>query len=200
MTVDMPAGIAAGAALDGNADAPISNFAGVESVIGTPYADTIIGHAGPNVISGGGGGGGGGDIIIGSGGADVLSGDGGNDTISFADSTDPVMVDLFSSEVTVLDGSEIPTTIAAVKNVIGSSFDDILIATPAHNAIFGSGDDDVIIGAGGDDSLHGEAGNNVLLGGSGDDVLDGGDGSDNQNGNGGIDSCVYGENVTNCES
>ena len=52
----------------------------VENVVGSNFADTLIGDEGNNDLSGGGGD----DILVGLGGDDRLSGNGGSDTFVFA--------------------------------------------------------------------------------------------------------------------
>jgi Ca2+-binding RTX toxin-like protein len=92
-------------------------FASVETVVGTPFADTITGDANPNLIIPAGGAdivhaGGGGDEVDPGGGASVLDGGPGQDIVSYAGDPSPVSIDAgagtatFGGTVSTLSGFE----------------------------------------------------------------------------------------------
>lgn len=80
--------------------------------------------------------------------------------------------------------------------MIGSAFNDVLIATNARSvfrgedgkdSLVGGSEADALYGGNGDDRLDGFAGNDTLEGGSGNDILTGGFGADELRGRGGAD-------------
>ncbi|MEI9900644.1 MAG: calcium-binding protein [Hyphomicrobium sp.] len=58
-----------------------------------------------------------------------------------------------------------------IENVIGSDFDDVIMAQYGDT-------DNVFLGGKGNDKLYGRGGDDVLSGGAGADIIDGGEGSD----------------------
>lgn len=115
------------------------NAVGIENVIGTEYADDILGNSLDNKISAWNGddivdGREGHDILIGDEGADILRGSGGDDEIYGGLGSD-----------LLLDGGE---------------GDDVL---------FGNDGDDWLVGSDGEDYLNGGLGADILDGGKGDD-------------------------------
>lgn len=153
-------------------DAEGDTLVDIESLRGSPFADTLtgndanntlIGDAGDDVLNGGGGN----DTLTGGAGADVCDGGPGADTISYSGSTEAVIVDLMTG--TGSGGDAAGDTIVNIENVRGSSFNDELAGDANANTLIGGDGDDVLTGRGGDDSF---------VGGPGADVLDGGDGSD----------------------
>ena len=62
--------------------------------------------------------------------------------------------------------------------VLGSAFDDVLIAGTAASALSGGNGNDQLYGSAGNDTLIGGNGDDNLVGGAGADVLDGGSGFD----------------------
>ncbi|MGK9232265.1 M10 family metallopeptidase C-terminal domain-containing protein, partial [Inquilinus limosus] len=89
VTLDLAAGTARGG--DGEGDTTTTHqfdrLVNIENVIGSKFADTLIGNAGVNVLSGAAGddtlaGGGGADTLDGGAGLDILLGNAGKDTLS----------------------------------------------------------------------------------------------------------------------
>lgn len=123
-------------------------WTGFENVVGTNFADTIIGRSGNNVISGGDSN----DTIIDYGGVDTVYGGSGDDTISFGG---------VGGAATVYAGDGNDT----VHNIFrGSSYidlgagDDFLQAGSSYDVIIGGDGNDYIITGGGGDLISGGAG------------------------------------------
>ncbi|WP_428333329.1 NF038122 family metalloprotease [Novosphingobium sp.] len=131
--------------------------------------DTVtLGNDGENVFGGGGNdtitGGAGNDFIeIGRGHASI-DGGGGFNTLSFADADEGVTVNLGMGTGTGAGSF----TIRNIQEVIGSQYDDTLIAGAAAATL---------IAGSGEDTLTGGAGNDTLVAGAGGDVMTGGGGN-----------------------
>ena len=137
-------------------------------LVGTEGNDFISGFGGNDTLRGLGGD----DVLVGGTGVDLLDGGEGSDTASYAGSDARVTVLLsrgFSSE---------GDTLVSIENVIGTDFDDILIAATEGSEIDGGAGDDRLIGFGGDDVIFGGDGNDTIVGRGGNDELDGGAGND----------------------
>lgn len=190
VTVKLPLGTSKGQGKD--------TFTGVENIIGSSFADTLIGDDGPNQMASRGGsdklnGGAGDDILFGAGGGDTLIGGPGDDqlwggkgvdTASYATSTTPVTVSL-KSGTSSGEGSD---TLGLVENVSGGAGDDTIEGSDAGNKLTGNGGADVLLGGRGMDTLLGNSGDDTIKGGHGDDVIDGHDGDDALNGGNGADT------------
>ncbi|HZT67003.1 MAG TPA: calcium-binding protein [Acidimicrobiales bacterium] len=165
----------------------------VSNVMGTPFADVLVGDPGPNVINGGGGndlivGLGGGDTLIGGtgnvtfvmggGGNNTVKGGAGSNTIDFSTAPAGVKVDLTKGVATGGWGGT--QTISGVQNIVGSEFDDVLTAGPTGGIINGLNGNDLLTGsAGGHDTLTGGTGNDTFVCGAGGfDIVHGGSGND----------------------
>ncbi len=185
VNVNLQTGINIGGTAEGD------TLINIQNITGSNFADTLTGDANSNIISGldgndtinGGAGndtlngglgsdavngGDGDDTINGSGGADTIDGGIGMDTASYSSSTAAVNVNL--ALATAQSGGDAEgDKLTGIENVIGSAFNDNLIAL-----ITGS----TLDGGAGDDKLYGGAGNDTLIGGAGADTIDGGDGID----------------------
>lgn len=115
--------------------------------------DTLLGQAGNDTLEGGTG-------------ADILDGGTGFDTADFSRAASAVTVDLTSGGTR---GEALGDKYSNIEQVIGSSFNDILL---------GSAGADVLDGRAGNDVIRGRDGNDTLRGGTGADTLDGGTGFD----------------------
>lgn len=153
----------------------IANF---QNVTGTDHADTLIGDAGPNTLSGGGGN----DRLIGAN-FDTLVGGTGNDVITLTGN--PVLVDGGDdSDTLIVNTSAIFGAGAIVgieRVVVGDGFAaDFSQMTVNLNIASrsGVGGGVEITGGTGADRLQARLGDDVLNGGAGDDVLIGGSGND----------------------
>ncbi len=141
-------------------DATGDTFTDIENLIGSAFADALIGDGGANVIDGGAGN----DDIIGVGGDDTLHGGAGNDYISGGSGAD------------TLHGG------AGGDRLSGGSEDDVLFGDGDNDVLLGGAGNDALDGGAGDDTLDGGAGTaDVLFGGTGADsfvfasLADGGD-------------------------
>ncbi len=190
VTVSLRSGTASGPGNGKDWFAMRGSVSAVESIEGTPFADTLVGASGANVLMGDGGGdrllgGAGNDRLLGGAGNDRLLGGAGNDVlgpgpgrdavvggtgidgVTYGDvSTGPVTVDL-ATGVTTAEG--VRDHLSGVENAAGTSRSDLLVGAPGPNTLAGGAGSDRLMGAAGDD---------VLIGGPGPDRLDGGTGSD----------------------
>ena len=153
-------------------DARGDTYLGVENLLGSSFADTLIGDAGDNIIDGGLIGGGG-DVLEGMAGADQLIGSNLHDTASYEHATDGVKASLSDLSVALAgihtqDTSFVSAGHAAgdsyvhIEDMVGSSYDDTLIGSSAINTLFGGGGDDVLEGIGGHDVYDGGSGINTV--------------------------------------
>jgi Ca2+-binding RTX toxin-like protein len=173
VTVDLEAGKAKGWGTD--------TLVGIHSVVGTEFADVLRGSnefncfdglAGDDVIAGLDGD----DCLYGGHGDDSLDGGPGLDLLSFRYAGGPVRVNLARGTA----AGEGDDRVAAVEEVIGSSFGDVLTGDAGTN------------------SFRGEGGADRIAGGAGTDRLDGGSGRDRVDGGVGRDQCLNAEQRLRC--
>ena len=132
----------------------------ITALIGSAFADTLLGSDRSDHIEG----------FVGFGGNDSIDGRGGFDIAVYVDSTGPVSVNLASG---VASGAGIGTdSLANIEGAHGGNFNDTLIGNGVDNLLYGDGGDDSLVGAGGNDTLRGEGGNDSLDGGDGVDTVD----------------------------
>jgi len=147
-------------AFGGSGTKTISSF---EDVVGTAFADTLIGTEGNNVF-------------YASGENDTITGGAGSDTYDASASANAVNVLLASG---VAGGTGIGLdTLSGIENATGGSAGDTLTGDGSANSLTGNGGNDIISGLGGDDILDGGDGNDSLDGGTGADQMAGGAGND----------------------
>lgn len=195
---DFASYFAAGDGVVARLDAPALNtgeatddiYFGIEGLIGSAFADTLVANSAANSILGGGGN----DVLLGMGGNDSIAGQDGNDTL-YGDAGADILnggsgVDIASyaraaASVTArLDNPGVNTGDAAgdtyhsIEWLIGSNFNDTLVGNSGANKLFGISGNDNLYGVGGDDILAGSFGNDMLDGGTGSDALLGAGGSD----------------------
>ena len=174
-------------------------LSGIESLLGSAYADTLMGddganelfgYSGSDTLKGSGGddalrGEGGNDTLKGGGGADALWGDGGTDTVDYSESPEAVLASLIINGA--VGGDAEGDFFNSIENVTGSGYDDVLGGTDGANilsglngndSLKGFGGNDSLLGGAGDDELYGEAGHDTLNGGAGIDLMEGGLGND----------------------
>ena len=175
VTVNLGDGTGMGGHAEGDA------LEGVENILGSGYADTLVGNEADNRLDGRSGdddldGGAGNDTLVGGSGADRLAGGSGADWVSYLGSDAGVTVDLGngSSE----GGHAAGDAISGVENVRGSGHADVLVGNGSANHLEGHGADDELRGDAGNDTLDGGAGSDRLAGGPGADRLAGGAGAD----------------------
>jgi serralysin len=159
----------------------------IENAKGGSGKDTIIGNDANNVLEGNAGddslsGRNGNDMLVGGVGNDALDGGNGTDTASYAHASGSVTVNLAAGTATGADGND---TLAAIENVIGSSYADRIIGYANANTITAGDGIDVITLGGGNDTFVAELGTKVAtktgawswdiitdFDGNGDDLID----------------------------
>jgi Ca2+-binding RTX toxin-like protein len=227
----------AGLGLSGNDGNDHLSGAGT-SVVGAPVAVGLYGDNGNDILLGGEGlfnshfGGPGDDIMVGGKtidryffaggnlGSDIIRdiADGNNDVLVFSDIdasvggnfVGPVTVNLSLTTPQAVNPGNLTLALVGwgVDHVIGSIYDDFIVANDHFQSILFGGHDltgksgnDILIGQGGDDWLYGEGGNDWLIanggndhlwGGAGHDLLAGGTGNDVMYGESGVD-LLYGD-------
>jgi Ca2+-binding RTX toxin-like protein len=172
--------------------ADVGALLNIEGAIGSLfYADTLLGNAAANALSGGGGD----DSLDGRAGADTMIGGTGNDTyrvdqmgdltIERAGGGFDIVLTTTSYrlaagwEVEVLSADmEVAAVANANLNLWGSATANAITGTNGVNRLYGRDGHDTLNGLGGNDFLYGENGNDELRGGAGIDRLYGGAGND----------------------
>ncbi len=149
---------------------------GIYGLVGSNYDDTLVGSPYDNEF-------------MGLEGNDRIEGGGGDfDAALFFYAHGPVTINLTAHTAT----GEGTDTLIGIEHVHGGPFDDVITGDLNSNLLHGGEGDDTISGLDANDYLFGE---------EGDDTLDGGNGpADTVNGGLGTDSCVNGEDVSQCES
>lgn len=137
----------------------------IENIIGSAYADTLLGNAADNVIHGGEGVGylrgfDGNDQIWGGGAFDDMHGNVGNDTLYGGGGDDWV---------------------------VGGKDNDLLHGEAGNDIVYGNLGDDTCHGGEGNDLIRGGQGNDILYGGAGNDWISGDRGDDTITGGAGAD-------------
>ncbi len=153
VTVDLAAGTAEGDGTD--------RLEGIESVVGSRFADVLIGDSGDNWLTG-------------RDGDDSLVGGGGIDTASFAYAPNGVFVDLSGGRATG-EGND---SLHGIEDIAGSAHADMILGDDQANRLMGGPGDDDIAGGAGNDIIIGNEGADRLSGDSGHDLLIGGGGAD----------------------
>jgi Ca2+-binding RTX toxin-like protein len=141
----------------------------------------LVGNAGNNTLTGVTGadylkGAGGNDVLWGGADGDTIDGGEGIDTAVYTGSYEGVYADM--SINLYFGGHATGDTLTGVENLIGSSYDDVLVGYTGTNVLTGAAGNDALFGAFDDDTLLGGKDNDTLTGGTGADVLNGGDGTD----------------------
>jgi Ca2+-binding RTX toxin-like protein len=124
---------------------------------------------------------------------------------------------LFSAISALAAANTVPITYASDTTIMidqnqfipslcaGIAFDNIIVGAgdisggPGNDLIYGSSGDDNVRGGNGHDCILGGGGNDTLRGQNGDDILIGGSGFDIIEGGPGYDTCMYGDDVKDCE-
>ncbi len=132
-------------------------------------AEILLGGPGDDMLSGGDGN----DTVAGGDGNDHLDGGSGIDTADFANSSRSVRVNLARQSARGQGADRL----AALENVLGSNFNDLLIGDSLANLLIGGNGNDMLRGGNGGDTLVGNDGDDRLLGELGNDQLDGGTGT-----------------------
>ena len=180
----------------------------IEGLLGSAYADTLIGDRRANPLDGGPGD----DVLAGLAGADTLTGGPGSDTADYSASNAGVTVrlhslaamggdaqgDSFGQTVAVqytgADGLVHTDRLPDIENLTGSAMRDVLAGDRRDNVLKGGAGHDTLYGGpgGGDDVMEGGPGNDKIYGGAGADTLIGGPGDDTLVPGAGPDTLVFG--------
>jgi len=147
----------------------------IENLQGSAFDDRLTGNEAANRLSGGDGndtidGQGGDDRIEGGPGNDALEGGAGTDTLDFSGANGGVQVDLARTDGQQTLNAGIDR-ISGFENLLGSSFNDILLGSAGANGIQAGLGDDLAQGGEGDDRLDGGQGSDTLQGGGGNDTI-----------------------------
>jgi Ca2+-binding RTX toxin-like protein len=141
VNVSLATGIASGAA--GN-----DRLSGIETLVGSTFADVLTGDGSANLLMGDAGndtlsGGAGEDTLVGGAGNDSLVGGDGIDTASYETATAAVNINLATGGTTGGAGTD---TLSGIENVIGSGFNDTLTgAASVNNRLAGGGGNDTYV-------------------------------------------------------
>ena len=146
---------------DGN-DTLVGHFS---SVLGSDYADTIIGDKQGGAIAGGKGN----DSLVGT------HDDSYTSLVGYLTATGSVTVDLQTGRASGADGND---RFYGFDGAIGSTFNDVLRGSVRRDNLYGFDGNDRLDGRAENDTLDGGLGNDTLIGGAGDDVMFGGTGND----------------------
>lgn len=180
----------------------------IENLTGGSGANTLIGDAGDNTLTGGKSndqlyGFDGDDVLVGNAGNDMLNGGLGADKLSGGDGDDSLLVDAADTSIdggAGFDSALVQTADAVTLDMAASSIewargnDGNDVFTGAAQSvgvyIYGMNGNDTITGSAFADYLNGGEGNDNLLGGAGNDTLIGGPGSDVLRGQAGDDVLI----------
>ena len=146
----------AGAAGSGG-DAAGDVLQGIETLIGSAFADRLGGDSGDNVLTGNAGD----DTLVADLGADALQGGDGFDTADYSAASGALTVRLDgnASEGDIAQGDRL----TGIERVIGGAYADTLLGDTGDNTLEGGA---------GDDTLRGGLGADSLIGGAGSDTAD----------------------------
>lgn len=163
---------------------------GNDALQGGPGSDDLFGGNGTDTLNGETGndqlyGESGNDVIIGGPGGDLIDGGEGKDEARY--STSGAGVDVRLDANTAVGGDADGDTLSNIENLLGSTFNDILLGDGGSNVLKGNLGDDVLGGRSGNDTLHGGLGEDLIFGESGNDTLNGGGDNDDLRGGFGDD-------------
>lgn len=148
-----------------------------DELIGTDFADSLIGH-------------GGNDTLIGENGKDTLDGGAGNDSLRGHNGDDDLSGGAGSDSLSAGSGSDKVRGHEGSDKLWGASGADDLSGNEGKDSLYGADQSDLLEGGQGDDLLDGGSGDDTLKGGQGDDVADGKSGNDSVTGGAGDDSLI----------
>ncbi len=162
-------GTGADVILAGSGNDSVRGGDGDDSILGGTGSDTLDGGAGNDTLIGGDGN----DRFIGSVGADSI--DGGTafwDIVDYSGSDAAVTIN-FSDTLAESGGHAEGDTLVNIEQVIGSSFDDVFVASASGSNFTGLDGNDTFTGGAGNDRFWGEASDDVMHTSGGADLLEG---------------------------
>jgi Ca2+-binding RTX toxin-like protein len=157
----------------------------LENIIGSEFADILIGNTSNNYIQGIAGN----DLLIGNAGNDTLDGGSDIDTASYR--RDPMRAVVNLEQNTANDGFSNTDKLFNIENVVGSTFNDEITGDAKANTITSGDGNDLIFGRNGNDSIYGETGNDSIFAEVGYDLIVGGKDADTLDGGAGDDTASY---------
>jgi Ca2+-binding RTX toxin-like protein len=133
--------------------AGLNAVSGIEHVVGTSFADTVIGGAANEVFA---------DL----GGSDVFDGGLGRDMISYDGFNLPVVRGIVANLDSgwIIDQSNGVDRVTSVEDITGSAGGDFIFGTRVGNFIASLGGNDSIVGVGGGDTIDGGDGDDLIIG------------------------------------
>ena len=129
----------------------------IEGVIGSRYDDIFYGTAETQTFSGGAGD----DTFYASSGADTIDGGDGRDLVSFASMTGAVDISLSNAGRQSI-GEADTIRLTSIENLIGTAFNDRLVAGDGGSELTGGTGDDILVSGAGGDRLIGKDGTDTV--------------------------------------
>ena len=150
MNVNLVTGLASGGDAEGD------RVSGLEVVIGSNNADTLIGGSGAVNLFGHDGD----DLVVAGSGNGYFDGGSGRDSLFYSALARGVTVNLATglATSTALAGSD---TIIGIEDVFGTSFSDLLTGDAGDNSLMGADGADTLAGGAGNDTLEGKGGGDL---------------------------------------
>lgn len=140
-------------------DAQGDAFTNIQNLLGSAYADTLVGDEKNNSLSGGAGD----DTLEGGAGGDVFDGGTGSNTVTYVHSAMGVSVYLGADQQIYNSGPDASgDTFKNIQNLIGTEKNDVLVGDAESNLLQGGGGDDVLEGGLGADTLQGGEGHDTV--------------------------------------
>ncbi|VEJ54444.1 beta strand repeat-containing protein [Pragia fontium] len=174
VSVDLSGGVTSNNGLGGQ-----DTLLNIQNIIGSSQDDVLIGNHQNNHIQAGNGD----DTLMGMGGDNYLDGGAGINTVSYEHDIAGVHVDL--STGVAQNGFGGTDTLINIQQIIGSSFNDVLLSGRGYSYIRGGGGNDTLI-------INGDMASRAILeGGLGDDMFIAGNGVNKFIGGGGFDKVDY---------
>jgi len=190
-----------GIARDGDgssAEGSTDRLIGIEHVVGSAGADTLLGDGLANQLGGAEGndslnGGAANDLLAGHDGADTLDGGAQADTMQGGAGDDLYFANAQTDVVTEATGEGADTVIAAITHTLAATSEvELLMLTGFGNFnLTGSNSANTLLGNAGNNQLLGGSGNDQISGDAGADTLTGGAGADSMAGGAGADRFIF---------